>query len=65
MPFDLQMAKDIASDNSLERLNKFCGHLTYKHKKNRTKFGTTRRFAFCLKWNRFDFKCGNCLGEPI
>ena len=53
------------NDNPLERLNKGCDQLIYKTKENGSKFGTTKRFAFCLKRNRFDFKCGACLGVSV
>ena len=53
------------NDNPLERLNKSCDQLTYKHKENGSKFGTTRRFAYCLKRHRFDFKCEACQGVPV
>ena len=53
------------NDNPLERLNKGCDQIIYKPKKNGTKFGTTRRFAFCLKLNKFNFKCSCCRGVPV
>jgi hypothetical protein len=45
------------NDYPLERLNKSCDQLIYKPKP-----GTTHKFAFCLKRNKFDFRCRYCRG---